>query len=237
MSEFVFLSWDSIFFEKNIAKINIDEKDFDHIHDTIKLIQSSDFDLVYVFSKKTISLEAIELLNKNNIILFDKKITYSLNLDEIIPLSNNETVSIWDGKFNNEILEILFESGKYSRFKLDERLNPYFEKMYVIWLQKSVNKEIADVVFSIKVDNQIAGFVTLKKKDLQANIGLIGISSKYQNKGLGSKLINQVFTWCKENGITSCEVITQKDNTIACRFYEKNKFKQLNEQFIFHYHK
>jgi dTDP-4-amino-4,6-dideoxy-D-galactose acyltransferase len=237
MSELVFLSWDSIFFEKNIAKIHIDEKDFNQINDTINLIRSSNFDLVYVFSKKTISSEVIELLSKNNIILFDKKITYSLNLDEIIPLSNNETISIWDNEFNDEILEILLESGKYSRFKLDERLNPYFEKMYIVWLQKSINKEIADITFSIKVDNHIAGFVTLKKKNLQANIGLIGISSKYQNKGLGSKLMNQVFTWCKENGITSCEVVTQKDNAIACKFYEKNKFKQLNEQFIFHYHK
>lgn len=237
MSELVFLSWDSNFFEKSIAKIHINEKNFDQINDTINLIKSSNYDLVYVFSERSIPSETVELLNKNNIILYDKKITYSVDLNDIILLNENEKVSILDSAFNDEILEILFESGKFSRFKLDERLNPYFKKLYIIWLQKSISKEIADITFSIKVDNQIAGFVTLKKNNLQANIGLIGISSKYQNKGLGSKLVNQVFKWCKENDISTCEVVTQKDNTIACLFYEKNKFKQINEQFIFHYHK
>ena len=49
----------------------------------------------------------------------------------------------------------------------------------------------------------------------------VDVLSKFQNKGIGSRLFQYVVDYSKENGYSECFVITDKGSKSACRVYEK----------------
>ena len=66
------------------------------------------------------------------------------------------------------------------------------------------------------------------------DIGLIGVDPDFQGKGAGSLLMNRVEDYAVEKGINRIEVLTQQQNTIARRFYEKQDFHEARQEYIFH---
>ena len=221
------LDWDSNFFNKKIGLLDLSKDcDFSEIQ--------NDFDLIYVLSDKDIAIEIPNYkpsYSENKIVflffLFQKnESTYVTIFSEL------------EDSPRKEIYELAFESGKFSRFKLDTNFHQTeFEKLYKKWVDNSFNKDYADAVMVYKEQNKVMGFVTYKVWDTYATIGLIAVCSKHQGRGIGKKLIEYVENELANCGIDELRIPTQLQNEMACLFYTKMGYKIIENKILKHYWK
>ena len=102
-------------------------------------------------------------------------------------------------------------------------------------MTNSINRTFADEVFVYKEANDIKGMITVKSKNDFADIGLISVDESMQGRGVGRMLIDATMNWLKfSTDINHLNVVTQLDNTNACRFYEKIGFVEMKREFIYH---
>jgi dTDP-4-amino-4,6-dideoxy-D-galactose acyltransferase len=194
----------------------------------------NDYDLIYVISKEEIAVAIpnFKLGYSENKIVFSKK-----------TIENRESADVnifseINDSHKNEIYDLAFESGKYSRFKLDPNFSQTeFEKLYKKWVDNSYTKEFADGVLIYKEQNSILGFVTYKVCDGYATIGLIAVCPKHQGKGIGEKLIQSVENELANNGVDELRIPTQLQNEKACLFYVKMGYEIIENNILKHYWK
>ncbi len=230
MSQLNRLSWDSDFFALEIAE---------YLHnglDTLSNDQNNAFDLIVLKTEEEQSI-AIEGFYPN---FSESKITYSKPID----ITNIKDVdsTVFDHDINpiseSELFDLAFESGKYSRFKLDPNFSKgQFERLYKAWIINSLNKKMATKTFYTRHNDKITGFVTLKKNEPSAQIGLIGVRNEFQGQKIGTRLMNAVISYCANHNVEQLYVATQKSNSQACIFYEKNGFNVHDVLYISHFWK
>lgn len=221
------LDWDSSFFNKKIGLLELSN---DSCFSEIR----NDSDLIYVVSDKDITIEIKDYRQSysENKIVFSKKIVQkNASKDANIFL-------VVEDSTREEIYGLAFESGKFSRFKLDPHFDQQeFEKLYKKWVDNSFNKEFADAVLVYKEQNKILGFVTYKGWDKQATIGLIGVCTEHQGKGIGKKLIQYVEVELANKGVNELRIQTQLQNEMACKFYTKMGYEIIENKILKHYWK
>lgn len=221
------LDWDSSFFNKKIGLLDL-SNDFQYSE-----IQN-DYDLIYVISKEEIAVAIpnFKLSYLENKIVFSKKTVENRESTDA-----NIFLELTDSH-KKEIYALAFESGKYSRFKLDPNFSPTeFENLYKKWVDNSYAKEFADGVLIYKEQNSILGFVTYKVWDGYAAIGLIAVCPKHQGKGIGKKLIQSVENELANIGVDELRIPTQLQNEKACLFYVKMGYEIIENNILKHYWK
>jgi len=227
------LKWDSDFFGYKVGKLDLQNSidfDFNFLTEPYRLIYSFINPINSEASKKLIEIGGKFL---------DRKTEYKLNLSESeVKKIKNENLNfkfLSENDLNEELVSLSYEAGKNSRFKLDSNfVNNEFEKLYDVWLKKSLNKEIAFETIGMYQFEKLIGFITLSKKYDGANIGLISVHPEYQNKGIGSDLLNYCFDYLKNKNYDFLYVTTQGLSEQATNFYERNGFKLLNQTDIYH---
>ncbi len=220
------LDWDSRFFNK---KIGVIER-------KAKIEISSDlesFDLLYV---KQIKDKHFEIKNfRQN--YAETKVIFSKSISKNRMPLNNLIFSIFDTKPNKvQIYKLAFESGKFSRFKIDNNFKQHeFEALYKTWVDNSFSKEFADAILVYKEKNIILGFITYKIIDDKAIIGLLGVCDKHQGKGIGKALLVEVENELSKKQIKELRIPTQLQNKQACRFYKKLGYNIIEKTIVKHY--
>lgn len=223
-----YLDWDSKFFCKEIFRCDI--RNSDNILEIQNELSRLNGDLCYVFS-----LLKLNIKHDKFCFLADEKVTFVKDLKENFKgLSSQYVVST--NEFSSKLYDLALLSGHKSRFKTDFHLNSQFSLMYKIWLEKSLNHQIADEVFVFQKAGEQLGFVTVKKINEVAYIGLIAVDEKYHRMNIGKSLLTQVESWCLLNGVIKLEVPTQMKNEQACSFYKKNGFLVKKIDYIYHYY-
>jgi dTDP-4-amino-4,6-dideoxy-D-galactose acyltransferase len=66
-------------------------------------------------------------------------------------------------------------------------------------------------------------------------IGLIATNPKIHGKGVGSKLVKSAEWYFQQSRVKSINVVTQRENSIACGFYENIGFNLDSEDLVFHW--
>lgn len=166
--------------------------------------------------------------------LMDRKITYfldlaSVTLGEIDARIEKATVT------TARLISLALQSGHYSRYKIDPRFSAeQFEKMYKMWVERSVSGAIAKDVIVFKEEGKELGFVTIGIKNGRANIGLIAVDADSRSKGIGAHLMNAALAKAKEWGVHEIDVVTQENNVGACRFYQQSGFVREKIEHIYH---
>ncbi|WP_310557731.1 GNAT family N-acetyltransferase [Flavobacterium sp.] len=222
-----YVEWDSSFFNKKIGLLELfnDRKSFEI---------ENDFDLIYVVSDRDIDVEITNYKQNYS----ENKIVFSKN---IVPNSDSVDANVFielESSTREEIYELAFESGKFSRFKLDSNFNQIeFEKLYKKWVDNSFTKEFADAVLVYKEQKKVLGFVTYKVWGSYATIGLIAVCSKHQGKGIGRKLIEYVEMELFKKGVIELRIPTQLQNHIACEFYKRLGYQIIENRNIKHFWK
>lgn len=123
----------------------------------------------------------------------------------------------------DDLVKLSIEAGMSSRFSLDPKLRyDQYEAVYKAWIQNSVKHEAADIVLVAKVENNIAGLVTVKagSGDIHSSIGLLAVSPEHRRMGIGKSLVCAAFRWLINRGLPVCEVVTQANNVEARNLYE-----------------
>lgn len=226
MASFSLLEWDSRFFGYRIALIKLSQENLAQLDQTICKLKEEKFKLVYCFVSPEDNISNGSIINCSGL-LVDEKVTYSYSIDgHPIYQVDNHIVMYNKNKASTELLKLTLQSGVYSRFKIDSNFNKSeYKRLYKEWIKKSVTKELADQVFVYEEENQILGFITMKISEGQGSIGLLAVDDKYRGKSIGKKLLASSFAYFKNNNIALVEVVTQRANQIACRFYESCGFK------------
>lgn len=219
------LEWDSDFFKKRIGEILINEAN--------PLISGNDFDLIYV---KSVENDIVEIENFKQT-FFETKVVFAKKIAEKEQPTDTNIISFSNTNTNEEILyNLAFESGKFSRFNLDENFSlKEFHDLYKKWIDNSINKQFSDDILVYKEGQNTIGFVSYKVHDGYATIGLIAINPNEQGKGIGKKLIIAVENQLKSIGISQLHIPTQLGNEVACGFYTKLGYKIIEKLIIKHY--
>jgi len=228
------LEWDSRFFGIKIAKVNRfnSEDELSYILNEITQLQIK---LLYFFVEPNDIFSNL-LLKKLNANLVDEKLTYILDIKNIIVTENNQHVKpYWDNELTEELKRISIQTSEFSRFRVDKRIGDELcDKLYLEWINNAVNKVFNDSLYVYSENSTIEGLVSLKNMPNSGSISLIGVDNKSRGKNIGTLLIKKAIAHYLELGFSKLEVVTQKANIPACKFYEKNGFiiKSINN--IYH---
>lgn len=222
-----YLDWDSSFFCKKIGLLDLTSNcKFSNI--------PNDYELIYVISDKDfiVDIEDFKQTYAENKVIFSKR------LDQIDGERNSNVFEVSVDFPKNQIYDLAFESGKFSRFKLDSNFcQNEFEKLYKKWVDNSFNKEFADMVLVYKEQDKILGFVTYKVCGKYATVGLLGVCSKHQGRGIGKKLVQSVEMELAQKKINELKIPTQLQNEVACKFYKGLGYEITENKMIKHFWK
>lgn len=222
------LQWDSDFFNLKVGEIwydeNYEEGDF------------SNYDLIYVLSDDDFQLKINDFANtfSETKVIFIK--TLELEGDN---LSSDVIFKFDELNIGKEELYLLaYESGKNSRFLLDNKFDEnHFKNLYKAWIDNSINKKFADGILVYFEENELKGFVTYKTNEDNTSVGLIAVNPNQQAKGIGAKLLKHLENLAFNEEIKKITIPTQLSNIQACSFYQKQGYSMKNKTYIKHYWK
>ena len=224
------LQWDSDFFGMRIGRADILTKE-----DAVSLAARHDelkqqFDLLYIFDANAVGFAA------DGARLVDEKILYSKPCE---PRKQFSEITFYQGTTPSaDLYRLALVSGGYSRFKLDERLpKGSYERLYNRWIENACPKEGTNKqILLFKDEHDVArGMITVDHQGELGHIGLVAVDTDVQHQGIGGKIMSTVDGYLFERGIKTLEVPTQKTNTDACRWYEKNGFAVESITPIYHW--
>jgi dTDP-4-amino-4,6-dideoxy-D-galactose acyltransferase len=224
------LEWDSEFFGLQIGRVDLqtldDAVDLALMHYDLKY----QYDLLYVFSKEGLSFDAIGAE------LVDEKILYSKPCE---PRQQYNDISFYKQNApSDDLYRLALVSGGYSRFKLEERLpHGSYERLYTRWIENACPKEETNkqILTYLDTQNIVKGMITIDHQDELGHIGLVAVDIDCQHQGIGGKIMSTLDGYLYGLGVKTLEVPTQKANTEACRWYEKNGFKVKSVTPIYHW--
>ncbi|GFP74499.1 GNAT family N-acetyltransferase [Clostridium fungisolvens] len=95
---------------------------------------------------------------------------------------------------------------------------------------EGVYKEENSIIFLATIEDKIVGIASINsnQKARTKHVGVLGIvvAKDFCGLGLGSKIIEHLIKWAKENKVTKkITLVTREDNTNAIRLYEKFGFE------------
>lgn len=222
------LDWDSNFFNLKIAEVissNISE-----CEKFLSDINWHIYDLIYII----IPNDTSEIKSHSLGGPIDIKYTFSLNLDHNRSYYIDKNIKIIS-KPSEKLLDLAFQSGHESRFKLDKNFKEgEFERFYTIWIVNSFNGIMANYVLGYYEDHKLLGFISLKFKEDKGEIGLFAVDSNIRNKGIGTKLMQGAIAISHLYNKSTLNVATQKENKTACNFYKKMGFTLKKVETIYH---
>jgi RimJ/RimL family protein N-acetyltransferase len=133
--------------------------------------------------------------------------------------------------------------GYLGRFHVDPGFfSDRATEMYVKWLQKSLDKTLADEVLVAKIDGRIAGFLTMELKSEESRIAglrmgqgvLAGVAPFARGKGVYKAVINESLHWFKDRA-DKVKVSTQVNNTPVQNAWTALGFRLVNSYHTLHY--
>lgn len=235
MEDFLLLDWDTHFFGFKIASVKSPEIGLQKLNNIIRELREQDFKLAYCFvdPDDTISNDSLRQISG---FLADEKVTFSIDLTNASSLTTDDHVSAY--KLNNtteKLKNLALQSGLYSRFRIDPDFkNNEYERLYTEWIEKSVERKLANEVLVYSEGNELFGFITLIIRGNTGSIGLIAVDENQRGKAVGRKLVSAALEYFRDHKVTTVDVVTQKANNSACRFYESCGFKIKSILNIYH---
>ena len=213
------LEWDSKFFDLRIGKIVVtSQREMDELLVRQNELQKQ-YDLIYIFCQDEL------VTNRSNVKLVDTKVVYSAIVRPSKSTRDKHIVDFPSSIVTDELVNLALESGRYSRFKLDENFpSNAYERLYTCWIDQSVERNIATEVFCYMIDGHPKGLLTLNRKNEVGDIGLVATDPECRGIGIGSAMVQYAKHYFFTKGGIKINVATQNDNKAACHLYEKSGF-------------
>jgi dTDP-4-amino-4,6-dideoxy-D-galactose acyltransferase len=179
---------------------------------------------------------AIALAQSLGGILVDHKVTYLIDLKKISLTPDPSVKSYTEKKPSDDLINLAYESGNFSRFQNDPNLTEQqFKNIYKTWITNSVNHTFADDVLGIVENNKLLGMVTVGEKNNRGDIGLLAVSEKARGKKIGTRLVNAALHYFIQKNYSQSQVVTQQENIPACKLYEKCGYHVEKIEYFFHF--
>jgi dTDP-4-amino-4,6-dideoxy-D-galactose acyltransferase len=135
----------------------------------------------------------------------------------------------------DDLLPIAAEVHTDSRFFVDPMVpRDKARDLFARWLRRSVERTIADVVFTAVVDGRPAGYLSAKVRNGSGRIGLVGVGEAARGRGVGRSLVRHAMDWFESRGAREVAVVTQGRNVLAQRVYQQCGFLTRSTKLWFH---
>lgn len=211
------LPFDSSLFNYLVAKTKVGQD----WNENSFLDAASAFQLVYIFS------DSSQEFRSSDIQFMGEKVTFKKLLSQPNLVDGFQ---VFNSSLNQQITSLALESGKYSRFKKDPRLNQKeFENLYQHWIEKAIEEDI------VLTNKSLTAMVTLSVEEKEASIGLLAVDEKERGKGLGRQLVLASENEAIHSGAETLLIPTQSHNIPACRLYQSLGYEVAERVFIYHY--
>ncbi len=225
----IYLDWDSNFFGIPIGRIYANGLTEERLRKRLESAKQGNIKFIELFCDASDD-ESIDSSERLGFHLADVRITLKKNLGEGEDINEDRALEDLifkkaDGADISRLKTIskgLFKDSRYYRYKKFDRSNT--DLMFQIWIEKSVLGEFDDELYCLYNETDILAFCTLKYKGNAASIGLFGINSAYQGKGVGSLILKRILHLLYKRRVTDVAVITQGKNSGALHLYQKNGF-------------
>ena len=228
------LSWDTDFFGCKVAKVNLNNLDYQSLTDVIKELKNDGVQWVYGFGNNECAF-AQELGG----LLVDEKTTYLTNTlklsTQLLPYAN--VIPYPHSTPTPELYELALESGKYSRFLIDPKSGfENFKRLYYKWMENCVNKQIALETFIYQVDNKIVGFIAVGEKNKRGDLIIAAIDPKLQGKGIGTQLYHTGCQFLLNKGFSTIQAVIQSQNIPIIKLYSKIGLEKIEKiEYVYHF--
>jgi len=229
------LPWDSNFLGFPVGRLVLTEQPEAAITAALADARQADYRLLYLVADPADTVAA-RVAQAAGAWLADRKVTFVMPL---LPSRAGQPVAAAIGTavdFSPQLEGLAWQSGEYSRFKLDAHFSPdVFRGLYSQWLRNSLSGAIARRVLVWQApDGQELGLLTLGEKNGRADIGLLAVDAAARGQHVGRHLVAAAQAQASDWGYSELQVVTQGDNGPACRFYEKCGFELTHEEHIYH---
>jgi len=86
-----------------------------------------------------------------------------------------------------------------------------------------------DLFLVAEADKKIVGSIAVKISNGIGNVKRLYVLKEYRNNGLAQKLIDKIFSFCREKELQKLSLFTDKRLEAAKHLYFKNDFKEIND--------
>lgn len=227
------LPWDSDFLGFRVARLTATGLSWSAFDGALQEATQAGYRLLYV-EVDPADETAAGAARQNGAQLVDRKVTFVLSLPAPgpAPMPGIDQAT----EFTPRLEALAWQSGEYSRFRLDSRFEPrVFQDLYTRWMRNSLSHELARqvLVFRDPAGSEL-GVLTLGEKNGRADIGLLAVDASVRGQRVGQGLVRAAVVQAQQWGHSELQVVTQLDNEPACRFYEKCGFRLSHELHIYH---
>lgn len=228
------LAWDSQFFGYPVARVSLDQNSGEELDDLFKQLAAGNFRLTYFFVAPG-EKEMNERIIKKRGVLVDQKTVFQKPTEKHNEFSN-EITEFQGTEPNARLRELALQAGTFSRFRIDKNfIKNEYKRLYLAWITRSVNKEIAFKTLVATKGSEIIGLTTLAEEKKCAHIGLVAVAETFRGQGIGRDLIRSADTIAFAMGFKEIKVVSQLQNKGACKLYEKCGFHVESITNIYHY--
>lgn len=122
---------------------------------------------------------------------------------------------------------MIIELDKHSKY-LDELENMFtdvFTKEKVLF---DINNNTFTRYYAYIIDSKVVAFINYYLIYERAELININVKEDYQNKKIGTKLIEQMINDCRKNNVSSITLEVKKSNNNAIHLYEKIGFNKVS---------
>lgn len=200
-------------------------------------------DLLYVVTPKTL---ATEVLARHGGTLMDLRRVYEHRLLAPMPLPPSPARGLSFATLDERplregevgrLVDLCLQSGIHSRYYRDPRIpREWYRKLYRAWMMNSVNGQVAYAVMTARLHGTLQGFITLQQKGPDTtNLSLVGVAEGLRGRGIGTSLLIATLNYIvnvKHHSIIT--VVTHGHNEALCRFYERQGFRLVESQNVYH---
>ncbi len=137
----------------------------------------------------------------------------------------------------SRLVDLCLQSGIHSRYYRDPRIpREWYRKLYRAWMMNSVAGQVAYAVMTVRLHGTLQGFITLQQKGPDTtNLSLVGVAERLRGRGIGTSLLiatmNYIVNVRHHSTVT---VVTHGHNEALCRFYERQGFRLVESQNVYH---
>ncbi len=228
-----FLTWDSDFFGRRIARIQSNRLDGAGLAEIFAWRQAEAVDCLYFLADPNYP-ESLALAESHGFRLVDLRLTLEWRAKDQAPETPPE-VRLFQPQDRAALRAIARVSHTDSRFYFDGHFaREDCDRLYDTWIDKSC-AGYADAVLVADVDGRAVGYMTCSQENGEGVIGLVGVHPEYQGRALGKALVTAALAWFVSQGLIQVSVVTQGRNVRAQRLYQRCGFLTRSLQVWFHW--
>ncbi len=230
------LEWDSGFFGYCVAKLNVNGFSINDLSNIREECILKKIRLLYLFVPQTQVANLEKEIAASKGVLADKKVTYHKNITQNHPHSGQIDIRAYSADISiQKMIDLSLQSGEFSRFRVDKNfMNAEYERLYTEWMYAAIVKRTAFEVLVALADNNVAGMITLSKKGVRGEIGLLAVDAGFRGRGIGKKLIEESESLFLQHDFHNIQVVSQLDNKPACKLYESCGYKLQDITYVYH---